>query len=131
MIKIKRKKASSLTNYMLPTVNNFFPGRYRSILREIRNAEQLSKTSIDGAKEIVGLDCFHELISTEGELLKVRFRYYADSDQVEELAQVLEHYGYEGVIGDVKDIQENVILSPVSETSKYLYLSAREHMEVT
>ena len=127
MITINRKRASTLTDYALPTCNCLSPGKYVSILHEIRNVEQQNITS---KKEIVGLDCYHELTDSTGKILKMRFRYYASSYQVEEVAQVLEHYGFEGKIGDVKDLKENVILSRSGENSDYLYISAREYVEV-
>ena len=130
MITVKRKKYSYLMGYEKPTLDKLASGSYKSILREIRNAEQERKDDTTGKKEIVGIDCFHDLFSVDGKLFKVRFRYYASSDQVEELAQVLERYGLEGKIGDVKDVNETVILSPVGEKSRYLYISARDQAEV-
>lgn len=71
------------------------------------------------------IDCTHELTAPDGEVRRVKFRFFAPTE-TDELFQKLAGYELVGTVAEVLvGLEEDVTLSQRPNSSKYLYISHR------
>ena len=103
--------------FKTPTTGNLPAGHYDSLITDVADAVQNG--------QIVGVDCYHELIDSDGTNYRIRFRYYAPSE-VADLAQKIGSYGLSGSLGNLlQGLQESVDVAPKAPSSNYMYIAHR------
>jgi hypothetical protein len=109
--------------FKTPTTGNLPAGHYDSLITDVADAVQNG--------QIVGVDCYHELIDSDGTNYRIRFRYYAPRE-VADLAQKIGSYGLSGSLGSLlQGLQELVDVAPKGGSSGYLSISHRTLQSTT
>ena len=71
------------------------------------------------------IDCTHELTAPDGEVRRVKFRFFAPTE-TDALFQKLAEYKLVGTVGEVLvGLEEDVVIAPRPSSSRYVYISHR------
>ena len=107
---------STTISYIFPKIGNVDAGVYTS---EIMNVEEVLND--DGSLD--ALDFYHQLTDNNGNVIYVRFRYYAKD--LPGLARELSKYPHVQTWQNTVGLQEEVVVSKKA-TGNYMYISSRK-----
>lgn len=110
-------KSTASCPVILPYVNCLPVGSYESKIVEITDAVQ------NGV--LVGIDCTHELIDSNGKVYCVKFRFFAPED-IQHLKATLRSYNLSGTLGSaLMGLTESVDIAPRPGSAKYVWIANR------
>ena len=112
--------AASAT-YVFPTVQNLASGKYYSEILDVQEV-------IDANEALVALDFYHQLTDSNGNVKRVRFRYY--EKELPGLAQQLCQYPQVKTWQNAVGLKEDITVAPKS-SGNYMRIATRSAVMLT